>query len=216
MLRKFEVLVVATGLLCANGGAEGAPRAGLVASSWQLEFEFDDPGRLASPAGRDGQSMNYWYMPFRVTNRTGRDVEFYPAFRLVTDTLQIVIGGEEVDPRVYDVIAGLHANDYPFFAPPAKITGPLLQGEENARASAIVFRDFDAQASGFTVYVGGLSGDVVRVPNPSSKPGAAPTDAASATFLLQRTLAVRYELPGDPVTRHEATPVRVSREWVMR
>jgi hypothetical protein len=29
-------------------------------------------------------------------------------------------------------------------------------------------------------------------------------------------LAVMYDLPGDPQTRASATPVRRSREWVMR
>jgi hypothetical protein len=138
----------------------------------------------------------------------------------VTDTLGVVAGGDDISPSVYDAIAARHVKEFPFFALPSKITGPLLQGEENARSSVVVFRTFDDHASRFTIYIGGLSGDIVRVKNPqtSSPPGdkkSGKSTTASA-LLLRRSLAIVYDLPGDPVTRQIAKPVRVSREWVMR
>ena len=130
-------------------------------------MKFHDPQRITFRLPGDTHETTFWYMLYEVTNSTGRDVEFFPSFRLVTDTLQVVTAGDDISPSVYDAIAARHKREFPFFAPPTKVTGLLLQGRENARASAAVFRMFDKEASAFTVYGAGFSGDMDRVPNPS-------------------------------------------------
>ena len=158
----------------------------------------------------------FWYLLYEVTNNTGRDVEFYPSLRLVTDTLKVVEGGADISPSVYDAIAARHKQEFPFLAPPTKVTGLLLQGEENARASVGVFRMFDKAASGFTIYVGGFSGDVRRIANPAFDTKRKKSADNQRFFFLRRTLAIKYDLPGAPDTRWRATPIRKTREWVMR
>ncbi|UCF33168.1 MAG: hypothetical protein JSV78_12620 [Phycisphaerales bacterium] len=185
-------------------------------SSWQLDFNFHDPQRISVQLPGHERAATYWYVLFTVTNNTGQDAEFYPSFRLVTDTLQVVEGGANIDPRVYGAIAARHKKEYPFFAPPAKITGPLLQGEDNARTSAAVFRTFDPSANGFTIYVGGLSSEISRVPNPDFQDKTEESETNQRFFILRKTLAVTYKLPGDVLTQSRATPVRDKREWVMR
>ena len=194
----------------------GAPDAGLIAKSWQLDFEFEDPQRITLTLPGDSHPSTYWYMVYKVTNNTGREVEFYPSFRLVTDTLKVVVGGEDISPTVYDAIQARHSREYRFFRSPNKVLGTLLQGEENARVSAVAFRMFDKEASSFAVYVAGLSGDVERLINPALDPAGDRSGANRQFFLLRRTLMVKYDLPGDPITRAQATPVRRGREWVMR
>jgi hypothetical protein len=196
--------------------ALAAPQAGVVSSSWQLDFKFHDPQRITLRLPGDDHLTAFWYMLFEATNNTGEDRAFYPSFRLVTDTLQVVEGGANVSPSVYDAIAARHKGEFPFFAPPSKVTGLLLQGEENARASAAVFRTFDLEASGFTIYVSGLSGDVERVPNPSFDDKQDESDGNQRFFFVRRTLAIVYDLPGDPTTRDRAAPIRRNRQWVMR
>ncbi|MHC4696588.1 MAG: hypothetical protein ACYTFA_07600 [Planctomycetota bacterium] len=213
-------------VLCALGWGimlGGAPvdasaprRAGATTTYWELDLRFHDPQRITLQLPGDSHYTTLWYMLYEVTNNTGQEVEFYPSFRLVTDTLKVVEGGENISPSVYDAIARRHEQEYPFFAPPWKITGPVLQGPQNARASAVVFRMFDEEASGFTVFVGGLSGEITRVANPSIGPGSAASGGGEPYYVLRRTLAVRYDLPGDPRTRVLAAPIRRSREWVMR
>jgi hypothetical protein len=183
---------------------------------WQLDFNFHDPQRISVQLPGHAKPATYWYVLFTVTNNTGRDVELYPSFRLVTDTLQVVEGGANIDPRVYGAIAARHKKEYPFFAPPSKITGPLLQGEDNARTSAAVFRTFDPSANGFTIYVSGLSNEISRVPNPDFQDKAEESEANQRFFILRKTLAITYNLPGDVFTQSRATPVRDKREWVMR
>jgi len=193
------------------------PRTGLVPKSWELHFEFDDPQRITVKLPGSDQPQTYWYVIYRVVNRTGQDVNFMPSFRLVTNTLQVREGGDQVNPLVYDRIAARHRGQFPFFAPPYKITGKLLQGEENARSSAAVFQPFDPDASSFRIYVSGLSGEIERVPNRVFDPGKPESeDENPRFFLMRRTLEISYDLPGDPETRVSATPIRRSRLWVLR
>lgn len=202
-------------MLAVPGGA--APQAEIFSTKWQLDFAFHDVQRISLVLPGDSQPTTFWYLLFEAANLTGRDVEFYPSFELVTDTLQVVEGGANISPSVYDAIAARHKNEFPFFVPPARITGALLQGRENARASAAVFRTFDSSAARFTVYVSGLSGELVRVSNPAPvDPGVVSTEPMADSFILRRTLAIVYDLPGDSTTRANAQPIRRSREWVMR
>ncbi len=224
MLSKSKWLCCALVCLPLCGQARGTSEAGLVSLAWQVSFEFHDPKRISIVLPGDDHATVFWYMLYEVTNETGRDVAFYPSFRLVTDSLEVVEGGANISPRVYDVIAARHTKEFPFFAAPHKITGPLLQGKENARASAAVFRAFDSSASRFSIYVSGLSGEVARVFNPAgttAKTGSTAkagdgNDLAGSSFLLRRTLAITYDLPGDEQTRGLTSPVRRKREWVMR
>jgi len=193
-----------------------APPAEPFPKTWQLEFSFYDPQRVSLQLPGDRHETVFWYVLYQVTNLTGRDVEFYPSFRLVTDTLREVEGGAEISPRVYDVLAARHKREFPFLVGPSKITGLLLQGEENSRASVAVFREFDPDASSFTIYVSGLSGDVVRLASPAFDAKKPESDTNVRSFLLRRTLAVRYDVPGDRKTSPLALPIRRSREWVMQ
>ncbi len=200
------------------GAAAGlaAPEADIATTQWQLDFEFHDPQRITLTLPGDAEPTTLWYVLYKVTNNTGRDVQFYPSVRLVTNTLRVVEAGADVSPSVYDAIVAGHKKEYPFLAPPAKVTGLLLQGEGNARACVAVFRMFDAEANSFTLYVSGLSGELVRVTNPVFDPDQDESEKNPRFFILRRTLAADYDLPGDPQTRRKAKAVRRSRKWVLR
>ncbi len=203
-----------SGLL--TGAGLAAPRAGSSTTSWQLEVKFHDPQRITLQLPGDHHQTTLWYMLYEATNHTGRDVEFYPSFHLVTDTLKVVEGGDSISPSVYDAIAARHKLEFPFLALPTKVTGRLLQGVENARASVAVFRMFDKEAGSFTIYASGFSGQIRRTPNPAFDRKRKESAGNRRFLVLRRTLAIKYDLPGDPDTRWRAKPVRRMREWVMR
>ena len=208
-------------VVCAIGGwiapvSADAPKVSLVSSSWQLGFIFHDPQRISLVLPGDDRPTMFWYMLYQVNNGTPQEVQFYPLFRIVTDTLKVVEGGESISPCVYDAIVARHKKEFPFLKLPWKITGPLLRGEENTQTSVVVFRQFDREASGFTVYVGGLSGEIQRVRNPGFLTNQEESATNPRVFLFRRTLAIKYDLPGDPDTQARAVPIRRSREWVMR
>ena len=111
---------------------------------------------------------------------------------------------------------------------PVEAIGRLLQGRDNARTSVAIFRDPDPRVSKFTVYVGGLSGETKTVPNPKYDPkhtaekkagdknGNETPDDNPEFFILHKTLAMPYALPGDLKTRRSATPKPGPITWVMR
>jgi len=215
MVRRLLFGVAGLALALLGSWAWAAPKTGLTGGSWELDVEFADPQRITVPLA-DGTEETYWYVIYRVINRTGRDVAFFPSFRIVTSTLRVVNAGEGVHPSVYDRIAALHRQQFSFFAPPGKVTGLLLQGQENARESAAVFKTFDPEASSFTLYMTGFAGNIERVANPAFDVQKPESDDNPRSFLFRRTLAIMYDLPGDPQTRASAKPIRRDREWVMR
>lgn len=186
-----------------------------VAKTWELEFTFHDPQRIQVQTA-DGGSETYWYLLYTVTNSTGKEVAFFPSVSLVTDHLEVIDAGAEVHPKVYDAIKARHIKEYPFFASPTQVTGPLLQGKPNSRTSAAVFKAFSPNANRFTLFTAGLSGDLKREANPAFNTSQPESETNPRYFLFRRTLAVTYQLPGDPQTRSQAAPIRVNREWVMR
>ncbi len=220
MIRTMRTIAFITGLglLCVvgSGPTSAAPEAALAAKTWQLDFAFHDPQRISIRMPGDAEETTFWYMMYVVTNHTGQDVAYYPSFSLVTDRLQTVDAGDQISPTVYDAIAARHKKDYPFFARPSKVTGLLLQGADNARTSVAVFRMFDKEVNRFSVFASGLSGDVARVANPAFDADNPESEKNKRYFVLRRTLAIVYDLPGDASTRGKATPIRRSREWVMR
>ncbi len=219
MIRRATILFAAlVGFVTFAGGppATAGPRAGLVAKTWELGFEFYDPQRIEVNLSGDSTPTTFWYVVYRVTNQTGQDVFFTPSFRIITNTLQTIVGGDGISLDVYNAIAARHKKEFPFFAIPSKVTGKLLQGGVNARTSAAVFTTFDTKAAGFRVFAGGLSGDIERLPNPTFKPGEPESEKNKRFFLLRRTLELDYDLPGDPETRSYAKPIRRNRQWVLR
>jgi hypothetical protein len=199
-------------LVAASALADASPGA----RSWQLDVKFHDPQRISLRLPGDSHPTTFWYMLYKVTNNTGQDRQFFPSFRLLTGTLKVVEGGADVHPLVYDAIAARHNDEFPFLAPPGKVAGLLLQGNANARASAAVFREFDPDADEFTVFAAGFSGEIQRLANPAFDAGKGESEDNPRFFILRRTLAIRYELPGDATTRSRATPIRRTRDWVMR
>jgi len=216
MIRATVTIALAVSYSAYLATTLAAPSASPTPKTWELNFTFLDPQRISVRLPGAASDETYWYIMFQVANSTGQDVEFFPSFRLVTDTLDVLEGGADIHPRVYDAILERHKSDFPFAQPPSKITGPLLQGEDNARSSTIVFREFDSKADQFTIYVAGLSGDLEAVSNPTFDPKAADSDANPRVYVLRRTLAIRYDFPGDPDSRRSAIPARRSRAWVLR
>jgi hypothetical protein len=215
-MNRLSLTIMAGALSWSATVATAAPQPGIAPRSWQLDFEFYDPQRITLRAPGEATETTYWYLLYRVTNRTGQDVQFFPSARLVTSTLEVVEAGDDIGPGVYRAIKVRHRDEFPFFEPPSKITGELLQGEGNARVSAAVFQSFDLEASGFKLYFAGLSGELERVINPVFDPNRPESKDNPRSFLLRRTLEIVYDLPGDPDTRAYTKPIRRSREWVMR
>lgn len=203
-------------LLVALPALGGIPEPSRAPISWELQFSFHDPERITLTLPGDARPTTYWYMRYRVENDTGQEIQFFPSVELVTESLEVVQGGDLISPTVYDAIIQRHHVTDPFMVEPRRAMGPLLQGPDNAKGSVAVFRQFDPEADRFTIYFSGLSGEIQRIPNPTFDPKAPESDDNPRLFTLRKTLAIHYILPGDAQTRSLAEPVREKREWIMR
>lgn len=192
------------------------PEPARVPVTWELKFEFRDPHRFTVLLPGDDHPTTFWYMLYRVENDTGQDVQFFPSAELVTLSLEVVSAGEQISPTVYDAIKSRHRTTHPFLVEPHRVAGPLLQGEDNARTSMVVFRDFSPQDNQFTIFFSGLSGEIQTVSNPTFDGGKPESKANPRSFTLRKTLQIRYQLPGDLQTRWTAEPIPIDRKWVMR
>ncbi len=197
--------------------------------AWELQFQSTRPERI-NAAGR-----TYWYVLYSVTNNTGEDVPFHPEIVRV-ETIESEVPADKakaqsqeaarltvtnsiigLDRGVYGAIKQRHAKTHPFLVHPVDAITKLRQGDDNAITSVAVFPEMDPRVSGFTIYVGGLSGEQVVRSNPlfdASKP--VDDEKNPRVYVMRKTLAMPYLLPGDKRTRATATPKLGRLNWVMR
>ena len=205
------------------------PKASPVPKSWNLTFHYGDPQRIRVSVPGHDKPQSYVYVLYTAVNDSGREVEFYPRFEVMTGSGKRLSSEVGVSPLVFEAVKKRHAKTHPFLQSQSEIIGRLLQTADQAKDGVAIWPDFSAISDKFTVYVSGLSGDFVEVPNPGyqpDKPETVQEKLAGGTtiprvvnprkFTLHRTLAIHYDLPGDAQTRSAAKPVRTGQEWVMR
>lgn len=213
---KLKLFVAMTGLVWTSL-AVGFPKPSPVPVEWELDFKFQNLQRVTVDVPGEGR-QTYWYMVYTVTNNTGKDVIFHPEMTLVTDTLQEEHQMVEVAPEVFTKIQQQYKATYPWLEHPSKMVGKMLQGKDNARDSVAIWPDFDPKARSVTVYVGGLSGEMIAVANPAYQGGKSDPAKVPSVFVLRKTLAIEYDLPADTANRGSVTAKRTNPEleWIMR
>ena len=236
---RFYIFLLVAACFAVSGAqrAGATPEPSAVPVAWELSLKPFAPMTIQVDTGK-GASV-YWYMVYTVTNNSGQDVEFHPEITRVSEietegtpqagtsqssaapqiTTEPAIVG--IHPAVYKAIAERHAKTHPFLVSPVKAITRLLQGKDNAVTSVAIFPQLDSRVSRFTIYVGGLSGETLARPNPTYKAPSGESDEKSDEanpkfFVLKKTLAMPYILPGDLSTRRYATPKLGRLNWVMR
>ena len=76
----------------------------------------------------------------------------------------------------------------------------------------MIWRDFDSQATGFKIFVTGLSNETAVVDHPV----AVDETGAPLQVFLRKTLELDYALRGDPTLRNSVEVVYKDKAWVMR
>ncbi len=193
-----------------------APKPAISPKTWELKFRFQDPQKVSVFVPDRKEPMVYWYMLYSVENPTRQEHDYLPQFDLVTDRLTTVRSELKVSPEAYRAIER-RAGD-PLLVTPEKAVGKLLSGKENSIHSVAIWRDFDPKAKAFTVFVGGLSGETAVMKNPAFDESKPEGEENPRRFVLRKTLAVPYRLPGSEEARSLAEPERVpdGLKWIMR
>lgn len=242
-MKRSALLLLAFvfGSAAAQSIAEATPEPSQIPVAWELKFEPSQPLRIQVDTGKG--MKNFWYVLYTVVNNTGEDIDFHPEIVRISEIETEAIPNQPngrtdvppqimVDPAIVGVnaklfaaIAQRHARTHPFLVSPVSAIGKLLQGKDNARTSVAVFPEMDPRASRFTIYFSGLSGEIISRPNPRFDPRRPVTningheageDENPRFFVLRKTLAMPFTLPGDIRTRAVAMPVLGKMEWVMR
>lgn len=180
-----------------------APEPEAVPRRWQLRI---DPGdlRIATLDTPGVGERAYLYFTFKVTNNSGEDRDFAPSFELATDTGFVVRSGRGVPHAVIQQLLQRIGN--PFLLDELSVQGRLLQGDENAREGLVIWPAPDLQASEYTVFASGFSGETKTVSKPDG----------SGEVVLRKTLMLVHQGTGrlDPTS---AKPlVRVQERWILR
>ena len=213
----FAAGVLATSLMTVQtasaGGSAGvfvsAPEPSPVSRRWQLELDFTDLRVMT--VDTDGGQMPYFYLTYTVTNNSGEDILFAPRWELATDEGDLLRSGHSVPLGVTQQI--LDALENPYLESQVEISGPLLQGEGNARDGLVIWPVNDADPDQIQVFGAGFSGETATVEVPD------PTTRQPKRVVLRKTFEVEYEVNGEldlnsakPLTRAGTGRTR----WIMR
>ena len=102
------------------------------------------------------------------------------------------------------------------------IIGKLLQGNDNAKTGVAIWPDFDARSGVIDIFVGGLSGEMTEITLPEAievmqlDASGKQNKVTKSTVVLNKTLDLRYSVPGEASNRANVTPVLEKKSWVMR
>jgi len=228
------LLIAAAFVWSVPGIARAEPKPSPTPVEWELKFTFQNPQRITVRLPGESSAKTYWYMLYRVVNDTGEDRDFLPLVTRVAE-IESELPADQIDarpdeaprlittasliglaPTVYRAIQKRHAKTHPFLVPPVESIGRIKQGADNAIDSVVIFDDIDPRVSSFTVYVGGLSGERKQVSNPAFNAAKAVDDKNPRFFVMQKTLAIPYRVPGTERTRRTVEPGLGRIYWVMR
>lgn len=184
------------------------PRPG----EWTVDLIFEHPQQIVLERLPGGGPERFWYTIVTITNNTNQDVDFYPKCELMTDTFQIIPAGKNVPPAVFELIRTRHQSKYPFLEPLEKADDKILQGEDHTKDLAIIWPDFDSQATAIKLFITGLSNEIAVVNHPLERDEA----GQPVRVFLRKTLELSYDLQGDPALKPYLKIAYKDQRWVMR
>lgn len=200
------------------------PAPSLTTVSWELEFEYLNPPRRIEAAGG-----TYFYIVYKVTNKSAVKQRFYPLIQLVTDDLRVIDTDSGISNAVFEAIRTRHQATHPHMLEPSAVIGDIRSGADHAKESVAIWRADQVTVNNFTVFVAGLSGEAKLIKNPAydakqpEKQTVTGSDGQSRevvvnpkSFTVRKTLELRYAVPGSTSQRDLRDPELVLSRWVMR
>lgn len=191
--------------LAREGVAFAAPEPDPVPRRWQLTVE-PGPMRVAS-VQVDGQARLYYYMTYKVTNTSGGDQMFTPAFDLADDMGNVQRAGRDVPASVTKAI--LDQLENPLLQDQISVVGMLLQGQENAKDGLVIWPVMNNHVHSLEVYGAGFSGETRTLE------AFDPETHGTKRMTLRKSLMLRYQTVG--LVRPDSEPLSVlEQRWIMR
>lgn len=211
MMKGFVCLAMVVTAVASVAAA--APKPAIVQGPglWTVEVRFEHPQEILLKVGGK-KPIRFWYTIITLTNKTGRDVDFYPRCELMTDTFQIIPAGRAVPAGAAELLKQRHQTKYPFLESLETTSNKLLQGEDNSKDLAIIWPDFDPKAKNIKLFIEGLSNETAVLEHPTA------TDESGEPVMvfLRKTLELNYAVGGDPALRAQGDLAFETKRWVMR
>jgi len=211
-LNRFfiAILMVFTAFFAAistTSTAFAAPEPEAVPSRWEFSVEPGDL-RVISLNIPDRGRRAFYYWTYKVTNNTGEDRPFNPAFELYTEDSTkstILRSGRNVPRAATEQI--LKKIDNSLLMDEIEVqTGKLLQGREHAREGLVVWPVESFKSDEVVIYAEGFSGEARSVTRPDN----------GERIVLRKTLMLRHIVEGN-VNPASPRPIRRTVErWILR
>lgn len=179
------------------------PKPSPYPTSWELDFEYGKPTRIEVQDAGSNAPRAYWYLPYQVTNNTGNEQPFLPAFELVTEDGRVIRNDINIPRAVFEAIKKREGAQY--MEPAALIAGKLRIGPDEAKDGVAIWPEPTPEMGQFSIYVSGLSGEIAIVKGPTTRP-----------VILHKTLQLNYLVRGDEVYPGEDEVNENPKQWVMR
>lgn len=176
---------------------------------WTLEVRFENPQQIVLPGA---VQQRFWYIILTLTNKSGKDVDFYPVCDLMTDTFQRVPAIQGTSDILFEKIKNRHQGRYPFLELLENAGNKILQGEDNTKDVVVIWPDFDPNAKSFDIFISGLSNETVIIDHPVEKD----PEGSPVKIYLRKTLRLTYSLAGDPKFRDKQKLKLENKLWIMR
>jgi hypothetical protein len=199
--RLTALLAVAfTAVAIGSTSLQAHPTPASVPYRWEVDFQ---PGALRLYIDpEDGKA--YWFMTYRVENRTGRDQVWAPRLTLFTDDGAIMRSGRGVATRVTSDLLAVLGNE--LIEDQNTIIGDLLHGREHAKDGLVIWPAKSLKVNEMSLFVTGISGESQKIANPLT----------GAEVVLRKTLQRNYLIRGDAEPRGSQAVELVDQLWIMR
>ena len=187
------------------------PTPTLAPQAWEFDFDWRQPKRVVLKEP-DGELRAYWYLPYTVTNDTEQERYFLPEIVMLTKDGELLPANDNIPMGAFYAIKN-RTPSLPL-VPPQQVSGKLLIGEDRARSGVAIWREPSSEMGTFSLFVGGLSGQVERITN--SK-GEELKDEEGNPLLVRKTKQLTFRVLGDDVDTANPDVVKLEEErWVMR
>ena len=213
-------LPLVSAVTAAEPNAKPYPTPLIYSNSWSLKFEHSLPKRIVVQLPGEKLPKAYWYITYTVTNKTDREQMWLPTFEFLTEEGKVIqADGKTIPGKVFDTIKEQEKNQ--FLEPATKVAGTLRVGDAEAKESAAIWEEPEAELGHFSIFVSGLSGEVRQFKKVDGnlvelKTGADFKEAGNNLVILRKTLQLNFFINGDDVYPGQDVVNEKAEEWVMR
>ena len=185
--------------------AKKYPEPSIYPIAWQLAFKHGTPKRIVV------NTLPYWYMTYTVTNNTGQEQIWQPDFQMLANDGTVIKSDRNIPVEVFDRIKTAEGDR--FLQPVTSVSGPLHQGDGQAKDGVAIWKEPSPRMGHFSIFVSGLSGEYVILKDDDGK---TMTDPNGDPLIVHKTLQLDYAVYGDELFPNRHDVHSLGEKWVMR